>query len=240
MSSYVYVYPTSREKIISSAFTVGIHALFMMFLVFGLTWQRQYHPEANSVDLWASLPSSQPSSPVPPPAVKPEPVEPPIETQPPPQPEIAKPDIALKDKIERDQRIVEEKRKEEDKKRQQEMEAQHLAQEQEKARQNLAAQQASARQTEINKYRKAISDKIRRYIFAPPNMQGNPEAEFTVRVLPGGEILAAPIKKSSGVPAYDDAVERAILKAQPLPLPSPDSPIFNEFRELNLTFRPQE
>src|SRR5208282_5044491 len=93
-----YVYPTSREKIISSAFTVGVHALFMMFLVFGLTWQRQYHPETNSVDLWASLPSSQPPPPVPPLVVKPEPVEPPIETPPAPQTQIAQPDISLKEK----------------------------------------------------------------------------------------------------------------------------------------------
>ncbi len=233
-----YVYPTPREKIISSAFTVGVHALFMMFLVFGLTWQRQYHPETNSVDLWASLPSSQPPPPVPS-EVEPEPVAPPIETPPAPQPQIAKPDIALKDKIEREQHILEEKRKEEDK-RQQDIEAQRFAQEQQKARQNLAAQQKAARQSEIDKYKTEISDRIKRFIIAPPNMQGNPEAEFVVRVLPGGEVLAAPLKKSSGVPAYDDAVERAILKAQPLPLPPPDSPIFNEFRELNLTFRPKE
>ncbi len=232
-----YVYPTSREKIVSSAFAVGIHALFMMFLVFGLTWQRQYHPETNSVDLWASLPSSQPPLPIPPPAVKPEPVEPPIETSPAPTPQIAKPDIALKDKIEREQHVIEEKRKEEEKHQQ---DAQRLAQEQEKARQNLATQQKAARQSEIDKYKKAISDKIKRYISAPQNMQGNPEAEFIIRVLPGGEVLAAPLKKSSGVPAYDDAVERAILRAQPLPLPSPESPIFNEFRELDLTWKPHE
>jgi colicin import membrane protein len=232
------VYPTSREKIISSAFTVGIHTLFIMFLIFGLTWQRQYHPEANSVDLWASLPSSQPFPPVPP-VVKLEPVEPLPPTL---QPQIAKPDIALKDKTEREQHSVDEKRKEEDKKRQQEMTAQRLAQEQEEARQNVATQQAAARQTEIDKYKKEISDRIRRFIIAPPNLQSNPEleAEFVVRVLPGGEVLAAPLKKSSGMPAYDDAVERAIFKAQPLPLPSPESPIFNEFRELSLTFKPQE
>jgi colicin import membrane protein len=34
-------------------------------------------------------------------------------------------------------------------------------------------------------------------------------------------------------------VERAILKAQPLPLP-PDPAMFKEFRELNLIFRPEQ
>jgi colicin import membrane protein len=39
--------------------------------------------------------------------------------------------------------------------------------------------------------------------------------------------------------AYDNAVERAILKAQPLPLP-PDAALFNRFREMKLGFRPKE
>jgi colicin import membrane protein len=34
-------------------------------------------------------------------------------------------------------------------------------------------------------------------------------------------------------------VERAILRAQPLPLP-PDPALFKDFRELNLIFRPKE
>jgi len=231
-----YPYPTAREKIVSSAFAAGVHALFAMLLIFGLTWQRQYHPETNSVDLWASLPSSPPPMPLP--AVKPEPVAPPVETQPAPPPEIAKPDIALKDKAEQKRRAAEEQEKEMEKRAEEAKIA--AAREQEQARKNALAQQTAARQSEIDKYKKAISDRIKRFIIAPPNMQGNPEAEFVVRVLPGGEVLAAPLKKSSGVAAYDNAVERAILKAQPLPLPPPDSPIFNEFRELTLAFRPQE
>ncbi|HUO44506.1 MAG TPA: cell envelope integrity protein TolA [Burkholderiales bacterium] len=232
-----YRYPTPSEKIISSAFTLGVHLLFAMFLVFGLTWQRQYRPEVNSVDLWASLPSSPP--PVPLPVVKPEPVAPPEPAAPAPPP-IAKPDIALKDKTANEAHASDEKRREEEK-RQQELEAQQrIAQEQAQAKQNLAAQQSAARQAEIDRYKHAISERIKRFIVVPPDMQGNPEAEFTVRVLPGGEVLSAPLKKSSGVPAYDNAVERAILKAQPLPLPPPDSPIFNEFRELTLAFRPQQ
>ena len=39
--------------------------------------------------------------------------------------------------------------------------------------------------------------------------------------------------------AYDAAVERAILRAQPLPLP-PDPALMRQFRELNLVFRPKE
>ncbi|MEK7810723.1 MAG: TonB C-terminal domain-containing protein [Pseudomonadota bacterium] len=43
--------------------------------------------------------------------------------------------------------------------------------------------------------------------------------------------------KSSGNPAYDIAAERAIYKAQPLPLPA-DANMQKLFRELRLTIRP--
>ncbi|MDH4234089.1 MAG: TonB C-terminal domain-containing protein, partial [Gallionella sp.] len=45
------------------------------------------------------------------------------------------------------------------------------------------------------------------------------------------------LEKSSGNAAYDNAVERAILKSDPLPLP-PDPALFKEFRVLKLKFRP--
>ena len=68
----------------------------------------------------------------------------------------------------------------------------------------------------------------------------HPEARFEVILLPGGEVLSATLKKSSGNPAYDAAVERAIMAAQPLPVPT-DTDLFQEnFRELNMTFRPKD
>lgn len=55
-------------------------------------------------------------------------------------------------------------------------------------------------------------------------------------MLPGGEVR---MRKASGQPRYDSAVERAILRAQPLPLPS-DPALMKYFRELNLKIRPKE
>ncbi|MES2934975.1 MAG: cell envelope integrity protein TolA [Pseudomonadota bacterium] len=49
------------------------------------------------------------------------------------------------------------------------------------------------------------------------NVSGNPQADFTITQLPTGEIVGLKITKSSGVPAYDDAVEKAIRKSSPLP-----------------------
>ena len=77
----------------------------------------------------------------------------------------------------------------------------------------------------------------------PPNISGNPEALYAVVLLPGGDVLSATLKKSSGVRAYDDAVRRAIMAAQPLPVPNESNPsekgLFQEhFRQLIMSFRP--
>ena len=68
-------------------------------------------------------------------------------------------------------------------------------------------------------------------------MPGNPEAIFEVEQLPTGEILDVQLRKSSGVRAYDEAVQRAIVKSSPLP--RPDRPELFQ-RTLTLKFRPVE
>jgi colicin import membrane protein len=45
----------------------------------------------------------------------------------------------------------------------------------------------------------------------------NPRVEFHVEQLPTGEIISVKKTKSSGIPAFDDAVEKGIIKASPLP-----------------------
>ena len=62
-----------------------------------------------------------------------------------------------------------------------------------------------------------IRSRIRGNINLPPDIPGNPEAIFDVVQLPTGEIIDVKLRKSSGVRAYDDAVQRAILKSSPLP-----------------------
>jgi colicin import membrane protein len=72
----------------------------------------------------------------------------------------------------------------------------------------------------------------------PHRLTGNPEAVFQVTLLPNGEVVRVTLVKSSGQPAYDSEVERAILKASPLPLP-PEKDAAAVFRDgLTLKFRP--
>jgi colicin import membrane protein len=49
------------------------------------------------------------------------------------------------------------------------------------------------------------------------DVPGNPEVVFQVDQLPNGEIVSVRKTKSSGIQAFDDAVERGINKSSPLP-----------------------
>lgn len=49
------------------------------------------------------------------------------------------------------------------------------------------------------------------------DVPGNPRALFKIEELPTGEIISVKMVKSSGVPAFDDAVEKGIIKSSPLP-----------------------
>ena len=256
------------ERTISGALALGMHLLFAVLLVFGVAWQHTRTQAPVTVDLWSNLPP-QPQAKVepPPPEVRPEP-EPPkppppkvVEPKAEPTP-VPKPDIALKEKAEKERKRKEEekaeqerkrkeeekqkadaKKREEDKKRLTALKEQQAAEarrrEQDEAQRKLASQQQAAQQRLIDDYKRRIGDRIRRYVVLPPNLQGNPEAEFDVVQIPGGEVLSVKLKRSSGNSAYDAAVERAIHKAQPLP-PPPEGFTFGEFRELSLKFRPKE
>jgi colicin import membrane protein len=264
---------TRNEKAISGSLALAMHLMFLGLLVFGVSWQKKEPDTAVVVDLWNNLPPvAQPKSeaPVPPPprpepkpAPKPEPKPvpkeakppPPVKAAPKPEPKAPAPDIALKEKlekqrIEKDKVEQDQKRKEREKadaKKREEEKAAAQAQakeaeakrEQVEAQNKLAAAQAAARQKSVDEFKRRIAEKVRRFIVEPPNLQGNPEVEFDVVMLPGGEVLGVKLRRPSGVAAYDNAVERAILKAQPLPVP-PDPAAFKDFRELNMKFRPKD
>jgi colicin import membrane protein len=122
----------------------------------------------------------------------------------------------------------------------QQQEAQRKQREADDAKRRAEAAARAVKQKTIDDWTAKIQAAIRGRVVVPTNMQGNPEARFEVVLLPGGEVLSATLRKTSGVPAYDAAVERAILAAQPLPVP-PETELFQEnFRELLLKFRPKD
>lgn len=96
---------------------------------------------------------------------------------------------------------------------------------------------ANARARAEAEYADRIRSKIRGNIVLPPGIQGNPEAEFAVVQLPDGVVLSVRLTRSSGVPLLDQAIERAIMKSSPLPLPT-QAEVFR--RDLRLKYRPYE
>ncbi len=237
------------------ALAVLVHLIFAAVLVFGVNWQTK---EASPVmaELWSSVsapaPKPEPKA-EPEPAPRPEP-KPQPKPVPKPEPKLEQPkpvkaDIELKDK----EKEKEKKRKEEDRKKvetekklkelalreqQVQLEAEQVALSKQREAAETARQQAASQRLMSDAIGR-ISSHIRRFVVMPPDVVGNPQAEFEVSLIPTGEVLNVKLSRSSGNPAYDNAVERAIRKASPLPLPA-DPSLVGRFRELKLKFRPNE
>jgi colicin import membrane protein len=235
-------------KLPSAVLAVLVHVLLAVFLFFGVHWQSK-QPEAVIVELWESPPAPVAEKVEPKPEIKPEPIpEPKPEVKPEPKAvekavEPPKPDIALEKKKE----IKKEPPKKpepklnpdrgKDIRAQLERETATLRQQTEKDRildqmkRETAMFAAKADAAYIGK----LKGKIKSNIVLPPDIAGNPEAIFDVVQLPTGEVMSVKLRKSSAHKAYDDAVERAILKSSPLP--RPDRP--EQFqRSLEIKFRP--
>ena len=237
-------------RVPSAVLAVLVHLLLAVFLFFGVRWQSRA-PEAVMVELWNTPPAPAMQKIEPPPQVRPEPK---AEVKPEPKVEKSietpKPDIALEKKIKKKvpEKVEPAPKKPEprlhldrsnDIRAQLERETAALSQQLEKdrildqMRREAAAFAARADAAYIGK----LKGKIKSNIVLPPDISGNPEAIFDVVQLPTGEVMSARLRKSSGHKAYDAAVERAILKASPLP--KPDRP--EQFqRNLEITFRPQD
>ncbi|MBW8722545.1 MAG: cell envelope integrity protein TolA, partial [Polaromonas sp.] len=69
----------------------------------------------------------------------------------------------------------------------------------------------------------------RNIVFAnPEGIQGNPKAVVQVKVSSTGLIMGSKLSKSSGVPAWDDAVLRAVEKAERIP-PDENGKVITDF-----------
>jgi colicin import membrane protein len=255
----------SAGKWIAAILAIAVHVGFVLFLIFSVTWQNPKPEPVTAELYAPPPEKTEPAKPPPePPKPEPEPAKPPVEPpKPPVEPpkpvppvEPPKPDIALKEKQERlkkeqvererkekldaekreaEKRAQQDKRLAETRERQaREAEALRAQAERERqAQQKIATDQARARADAD--YIRRIQAKIRGNVTLPPDLPGNPEAIFDVVQLPTGEIIDVQLVKSSGARAYDEAVQRAIIKSSPLP--RPDSPDMFR-RSITLKFRP--
>ncbi len=101
------------------------------------------------------------------------------------------------------------------------------------------ARAVTAMGNEVAAYKAKIRAKILRNIVMSSDIPKDALAEFDVTLFSGGVVLNVKLVKSSGSAMYDRAVERAIKKSDPLPVP-PEGLLSNQFRELRLNFSPNE
>ena len=232
-------------KRISIALAVGVHLLLAGFLFYGVRWQTK-STDAVEVELVRAVPEPAPATPVAvPPAPTPAPAPKPVPLpEPKPLPPPPKPDLAIKEKekpkppppkvepapprVDPFQEQLKREAEQITQRKQADSAAQELAQ-------MKASQAASSRNKAMADYLGRIRGKIKGNIVVPPEVKGNPEAVFDVTQLPSGEIVTVRLKRSSGHAALDAAIERAILKSNPLPKPEP-ADLFS--RSLELRFKP--
>lgn len=248
MSTDAPILPPANKagKRISIALAIAVHLLLAAFLFYGVRWQTKA-TDVVEVELVratpepVAAPAAVPPAPTPepPPAPKAEPKPEPKPLPPPPKPDIAikekpKPPPKLQPKPEPKPRVdpFQEQLKRETEQLTQRKQADSVAQEHAQAQ---AAKAAAARSKAMNAYVASIVRKIRGNIVVPPEIKGNPEAIFDVTQLPNGDIVTVRLKRSSGHAALDAAIERAILKSNPLPKPQ-QADLFE--RSLELHFRP--
>jgi colicin import membrane protein len=253
MSTLAYNEP---YRVSAGLLTLLMHAVFFALMYLGVNWQVK-QPQGMEVELWSELPENTHPLAPPPPAPLPaaEPAKPKAAEKATPP---AKADIELTDKTKKKTEAKKPAKPEPKKKLtkaqqqriQEDMQASEKeaeaaasqAQAENKAKAAQSAKAQAAIKSEVEKYRGLISAKIRSRIVMPPDVPDSALAEFEVTLLLTGEVLDKKLVKSSGNAQYDEEVERAILKAQPLPLPKDEASReqFINPRHLRLKFSPHD
>ncbi|MDR2709988.1 MAG: TonB C-terminal domain-containing protein [Burkholderiales bacterium] len=246
-------------------FAVIANLIFIGLLVFSVSW-RNPPPVPVTAELYTPQPEPKPLPPEPKPP-EPKPLPPPeVKPPEQPDPEIAikkkkeeerrkqeaeekaRQEKLKKEQLEKEKATREKAEKERIEREKKEKEEKARKDAEQKAREEAARREAELqkvldkqRQDELqaaqDRWVQSIRVKVTGNVGLLPNIQGNPEAVFTIIQLPTGEVIDAKLQKSSGNAAYDDIVYRAIMKSSPLPKPE-RADIFQ--RNLRFVFRPKD
>jgi len=147
-----------------------------------------------------------------------------------------KKEMLEKEKVERlQQQIIEQQKIE---KMQAELRESELKQQKKPALEGEDEVKGGVNTGELNKYKLLIQQKIQQNVNQQLCGLDYITLEFRISLMPTGELLGQPkMTKSSKIKSCDDAVERAIIQSQPLPLPI-DSGLFSKLKNLELKFHP--
>lgn len=257
-----------RENSVSfkaGALSAGMHIALLITLLISFNWRTTSSTHVSAVELWDSLPATAPSKPQPIPKLPPEAVKDPQPLEPNPVVKQAveletapQAEIVIKKKIEKTvkeksaeitkmhalaalqkelmQEAVKQPTKPEHHDALKQLQQEALSEDKAIGDQKKLAANAG----EIESFTNKIKAKIRGNVNKTLCGDGNPELKFEIGLLPTGDLSTQPkLLKSSGNSACDDAVERAIIASEPLPLPA-DATLFVQFRSLKLTFKPND
>jgi len=147
-----------------------------------------------------------------------------------------KKEMLEKEKVERlQQQIIEQQKIE---KMQAELRESELKQQKKPALEGENEVKGGVNTGELNKYKLLIQQKIQQNVNQQLCGLDYITLEFRISLMPTGDLLGQPkMTKSSKIKSCDDAVERAIIQSQPLPLPK-DSGLFSKLKNLELKFHP--
>jgi colicin import membrane protein len=226
-----------RNTLPSFAAAVAMHALLIFGMWFAVQWRTSSETPAVA-ELWAPLAPIEPPAPPPEPAPAPQPeaprpdadivqqqqVKPHASEQPSPPPVEHRPNIKPEPRKAEPKKVEPKKEPSPEQIEQQQREAEerrHTEIARVTGQASGTARTAPASPGVMsNSYQALISGCIRPHIvFAvPPDTPDQVYAEFKVELLPTGEQAAPPqLIKSSGLPGYDDAADRAIIRCDPFP-----------------------
>ena len=97
--------------------------------------------------------------------------------------------------------------------------------------------QALADATELQRWLGRIQAAVQGGFVYPPGLPPGLKCKLLVRIVPGGDVVAASVVESSGNAVFDRQAETAVRKAAPLPVPA-EARLFNQLREFYFTFDP--
>ena len=102
----------------------------------------------------------------------------------------------------------------------------------------VVSKATAAQASVVSHYKAMLVKAISQHWLMPAVVDTHVTCVLRARLAPDGSVLTVSVKKSSGNDALDRSAVAAVYKASPLPIPK-DSSLFDTFRELQLTVRPE-
>ena len=144
------------------------------------------------------------------------------------------------ERAQREREAEQQAQREAEERAQREAKAQAEREAEQQAQREAAAAAADAARVQrlASEWVPKIEHRVKQVWVRPQGLRVQVATLVSLKLNPGGEVVPGSVKviESSGYPAFDTSVVRAIVDASPLPVPEGED--FELFREFNFRFRP--